>query len=295
MRVPALPDRDAVEIVFPAWAPGSYLVRDFVRHVYRLAVTDGRGRPLPAARVVRLDKQRWRIRDRRAPVPGPLPGVRLRGQRAHLVPRRQPRLLERHQPVLLRRRRARAPLPGRPSSRRRARAGGSRPRCRAVAGARAAPTRPPTSTSWSTRRSRSGRTRSHAFSVGRTRFELALYGRTNADPARLVDILRRVVARDRADLRRVPVSPLPLHRARAARRVGRARAPRLGDDGHRGAVVRGRGRLPALRRSGRARVLPRLERQAHPRRRARRASTTRARTTPACSGSTRGSPTTSRT
>ena len=34
----------------------------------------------------------------------------------------------------------------------------------------------------------------HAFSVGRTRFELALYGRTNADPARLVDILRRVVA-----------------------------------------------------------------------------------------------------
>jgi predicted metalloprotease with PDZ domain len=33
----------------------------------------------------------------------------------------------------------------------------------------------------------------HAFTVGRTRFELALYGRTNADPARLSDILRRVV------------------------------------------------------------------------------------------------------
>jgi len=33
MRVPALPDRDTVEIVFPTWAPGSYLVRDFVRHV----------------------------------------------------------------------------------------------------------------------------------------------------------------------------------------------------------------------------------------------------------------------
>jgi predicted metalloprotease with PDZ domain len=38
-----------------------------------------------------------------------------------------------------------------------------------------------------------GRHETHAFSVGRTRFELALYGRTNADRARLVDILRRVV------------------------------------------------------------------------------------------------------
>ena len=32
-----------------------------------------------------------------------------------------------------------------------------------------------------------------AFKVGRTRFELALYGRCNADAARLVDILRRIV------------------------------------------------------------------------------------------------------
>jgi predicted metalloprotease with PDZ domain len=58
MDVPALPGRDAVELVFPAWAPGSYLVRDFVRHVYRLAITDGRGRALPTER---LDKQRWRV------------------------------------------------------------------------------------------------------------------------------------------------------------------------------------------------------------------------------------------
>ena len=58
MDVPPLPDRDAVDLVFPAWAPGSYLVRDFVRHVYRLAITDGRGRPLPHER---LDKQRWRV------------------------------------------------------------------------------------------------------------------------------------------------------------------------------------------------------------------------------------------
>jgi predicted metalloprotease with PDZ domain len=58
MDVPPLPDRAAVDIVFPAWAPGSYLVRDFVRHVYRLQVTDGRGRPLANER---LDKQRWRV------------------------------------------------------------------------------------------------------------------------------------------------------------------------------------------------------------------------------------------
>jgi predicted metalloprotease with PDZ domain len=56
--VPALPGRETVDLVFPAWAPGSYLVRDFVRHVYRLAVTDARGRALPATR---LEKARWRV------------------------------------------------------------------------------------------------------------------------------------------------------------------------------------------------------------------------------------------
>src|SRR3954463_6445611 len=58
MLVPALPGREEVEIVFPAWAPGSYRVRDFVRHLTGLSVRDGAGRTLPAADVVRLDKQR---------------------------------------------------------------------------------------------------------------------------------------------------------------------------------------------------------------------------------------------
>jgi predicted metalloprotease with PDZ domain len=57
MEVPAL-GRAAVDLVFPAWAPGSYLVRDFVRHVYRLAITDARGGALPAER---LEKGRWRV------------------------------------------------------------------------------------------------------------------------------------------------------------------------------------------------------------------------------------------
>ena len=58
IEVPALADRATAELVFPAWAPGSYLVRDFVRHVYRLSISDDRGRPLPSER---LDKQRWRV------------------------------------------------------------------------------------------------------------------------------------------------------------------------------------------------------------------------------------------
>ncbi len=55
MHVPALPDRPHVELVFPAWAPGSYMIRDFVRHVYRLQIADQRGRPLDRER---LDRQR---------------------------------------------------------------------------------------------------------------------------------------------------------------------------------------------------------------------------------------------
>ncbi|HEY2730644.1 MAG TPA: PDZ domain-containing protein [Polyangia bacterium] len=58
LEVPALAGRETVDLVFPAWAPGSYLVRDFVRHVYRLAITDERGRALPAER---LEKGRWRV------------------------------------------------------------------------------------------------------------------------------------------------------------------------------------------------------------------------------------------
>jgi predicted metalloprotease with PDZ domain len=49
---------DGVECVFPVWTPGSYLVREFARHVERFAAEDGAGRPL---RVDRLDKHRFRV------------------------------------------------------------------------------------------------------------------------------------------------------------------------------------------------------------------------------------------
>jgi len=64
MRVPALPEREAVEIAFAAWAPGSYMIRDFVRHVYGLEIVDEAGRALGRDR---LDKQRWRVASGGAP------------------------------------------------------------------------------------------------------------------------------------------------------------------------------------------------------------------------------------
>jgi predicted metalloprotease with PDZ domain len=58
LDIPPLPDHPLLRFGMPAWAPGSYMVRDFARHVYDLVVTDLRGRPLPTER---LDKQRWEV------------------------------------------------------------------------------------------------------------------------------------------------------------------------------------------------------------------------------------------
>jgi predicted metalloprotease with PDZ domain len=49
---------DGLECVFPVWTPGSYLVREFARHVEGFTAEDGAGRPL---RVDRLDKHRFRV------------------------------------------------------------------------------------------------------------------------------------------------------------------------------------------------------------------------------------------
>jgi predicted metalloprotease with PDZ domain len=57
MEIPALPERTSLDLVFPVWAPGSYLVRDFSRHVYDLEATAGASR----LALERLDKSRWRL------------------------------------------------------------------------------------------------------------------------------------------------------------------------------------------------------------------------------------------
>ena len=57
LDIPALPDRPWLDLVFPAWAPGSYMVRDFSRHIFGLEITcDGHALPCE-----RLDKLRWRV------------------------------------------------------------------------------------------------------------------------------------------------------------------------------------------------------------------------------------------
>lgn len=190
MRVPPLPGRDSVELVFPAWAPGSYMVRDFVRHVFRLEITDGRGRAFAPTDVVRVDKQRWRIANR-----GRALRVRYRVF-AFEATVRTSFLDDSHaywngtslfffvegelgRPCQV------TVAPAQPSW-------------------RVATALPPVKGRRLTYAAADfdeladspfevGTHALHGFSVGRTRFELALYGRTNAHPARLIDILRRVV------------------------------------------------------------------------------------------------------
>jgi predicted metalloprotease with PDZ domain len=52
------PGSDAVDLVMPAWCPGSYLIRDYARFVRDLTVTDERGE---LRAVNKLDKQTWRV------------------------------------------------------------------------------------------------------------------------------------------------------------------------------------------------------------------------------------------
>jgi predicted metalloprotease with PDZ domain len=187
MEIPALPDRTLLRFAMPAWAPGSYMVRDFARHVYDLEVTDLRGRPLP---VERLDKQRWevisggqavRVRyrvfafeetvrtsffdDRHAYWNGTSVFFYLEEElgrpcEVEVVPRRGWRVST-----------ALAPIPRRPNSFR-------------AAGYDQLADSP----------FEVGTHEVAAFRVGGARFEVALFGRTNAEVPRLLRDLRRIVA-----------------------------------------------------------------------------------------------------
>jgi predicted metalloprotease with PDZ domain len=48
-----------VELVMPVWTPGSYLVREYARHLEELSVTDPDGKPLELSKV---RKNRWRVK-----------------------------------------------------------------------------------------------------------------------------------------------------------------------------------------------------------------------------------------
>jgi predicted metalloprotease with PDZ domain len=57
MEISGISGRD-LQVSMPVWTPGSYLVREYERHVKRFAAHDGAGRPLAWHKV---DKNTWRI------------------------------------------------------------------------------------------------------------------------------------------------------------------------------------------------------------------------------------------
>ena len=60
----AHPDPEGQRLALPAWIPGSYMIREFARHVVALSARDARG----VLRADKLDKHTWRI----GRTPGPL-------------------------------------------------------------------------------------------------------------------------------------------------------------------------------------------------------------------------------
>jgi predicted metalloprotease with PDZ domain len=56
------------DLVLPVWTPGSYLVREFSRHIRDVAAEGPSGAPL---RVLKVEKNRWRVGLRDDPVVGP--------------------------------------------------------------------------------------------------------------------------------------------------------------------------------------------------------------------------------
>jgi predicted metalloprotease with PDZ domain len=52
----AAPEADGQRLALPAWIPGSYMIREFARHVVRISARDERGR----VRIDKLDKHTWR-------------------------------------------------------------------------------------------------------------------------------------------------------------------------------------------------------------------------------------------
>lgn len=65
MRIPSqLAKGRQTTAALPAWAPGSYLIRDFGKNIYRVEAQDDRGRKLP---IWRSDKQHWQVQNRGRP------------------------------------------------------------------------------------------------------------------------------------------------------------------------------------------------------------------------------------
>jgi predicted metalloprotease with PDZ domain len=58
MKVQRTEAKSHVNLIMPVWTPGSYMVREFARHVQEFAAFDGNDRPLPW---IKTNKHTWRI------------------------------------------------------------------------------------------------------------------------------------------------------------------------------------------------------------------------------------------
>ena len=56
VSIPALAEK--INVKLPAWIPGSYMIRDFAKHLGEFKAVDASGKPLLWNKV---DKQRWQI------------------------------------------------------------------------------------------------------------------------------------------------------------------------------------------------------------------------------------------
>src|SRR6476469_3059558 len=56
---------DVVDAVLPVWTPGSYLVREYARHLQDVTAADDKGQSLP---IVRVDKRTFRVNSGGRPV-----------------------------------------------------------------------------------------------------------------------------------------------------------------------------------------------------------------------------------
>lgn len=56
-------ERETMDLVMPVWTPGSYLIRDYARHVIAVSAADGSGAP---RQVKKISKNVWRIQSNQA-------------------------------------------------------------------------------------------------------------------------------------------------------------------------------------------------------------------------------------
>jgi predicted metalloprotease with PDZ domain len=54
----ANPAGDETELMMPTWTPGSYLIREYAKHIDRILANDSTGKPL---KIQKISKNRWRV------------------------------------------------------------------------------------------------------------------------------------------------------------------------------------------------------------------------------------------